>query len=395
MHDSSRPTDSQLQPTAWELAGRTDPPAPFPQPAVATEPTAFRNRTPGRASAIRAGIVLGSALVLAVGTAVVMGASPSAPAASPGTGAQPSAAPSVAPNHEGNGKRGAFGGFGPFGLFPFGIGPGSGAGPTVPGFGNGPSARFGGVGFGHVTVTAISGNDISLKTDDGWTRTITVTADTKVTKGGQAATLADVKVGDPVRFAEQKNADGTWTITALAVILPQTAGTVTAVGPDSITITGRDGTSQTIHTNAGTTYHRGDAGGSRSDVKVGSTVVATGERGSDGSLTATSVTVLPARVVGTVSAVSGDRVTITRRDGTTLTVHVSSATTIRVPGVAQPTISDVEPGMPIVVEGSQRPDGSLDATAIRAGGRGPAGPHDKNGPGAAPNASASPSATTG
>src|SRR5262249_43928149 len=159
--------------------------------------------------------------------------------------------------------------------------------------------------------------------------------------------LADVKVGDMVRFAEKKNDDGTWTITALAVVLPQTAGTVTAVGGDTITITGKDGTSQTIHTTNATTYHRGNAGGSRSDVTVGSIIVATGERGSDGSLTATNVTILPARAFGTVASVSGDTITVTRPDGTKMTIHVSSNTTIRVAGVDQAGIGDVKPGMAI------------------------------------------------
>src|SRR5262249_19847206 len=246
------------------------------------------------------------------------------------------------------------------------------------------------------TVTAISGHDLSLKTADGWTRTITVTADTKITKGGQPATLADVKVGDTVRFAEKKNNDGTWTITALAVVLPQSAGTVTAVGSDSITTTGKDGTSQTIRTTNATTYHRGDADGSRSDVTVGSIIVATGERGSDGSLTATSVFVLPARVAGTVASVSGDTITVTRRDGTTMTIHVASDTRIRVAGVDQATIADVKPGMAIAVARSRRADGSLDATAVRAGQPGNLRGPDKP-PTAGPNAkpSPSPSSTAG
>jgi hypothetical protein len=407
MHDSSRPTDTSPAPTAWELAGRpaamTSPLRSVARSTPPTEPAAaFGGRTPGRGSAVRAGIVLGSALVLAVGTAVVMGASPGSPAPSNQGGASPSAAPSAAPNRDGNGRRGPsangpFGGFGPFGLLPVPFGAGPGNGSSIPGFGRGPGrfGHFGGIGFGEITVTAISGDELSLKTADGWTRTITVTQDTKITKGGQPATLADVKVGDTVRFAETKNDDGTWTITALAVVLAQTAGTVTAVGNDSITITGRDGTSQTIHTTEATTYHRGDVGGSRSDVTVGSIIVATGERGSDGSLTAASVIVIPARVVGTVASVSGDTITVTRPDGTTMTVHVAANTTIRVAGVDGAVIADVKAGMAIAAEGSQRSDGSLDATAIRARQPGGFRGHDAPKAGHDANPSPSPSSTTG
>jgi hypothetical protein len=414
MHDATRPSDPSPAPTApssWELATQPviAPAVHAVTPVPGSTPTGgagFGGRTPSRLPAIRAGIVLGCALVVAVGAAVVMGASPSSPDPSTQGGAGPSAAPSAGPNQGGNGKpdpfggrpfngKGPFGGLGPFSAilpFVFGTGP-----STVPGLGTGPGNgdRFGGIGFGRITVTAISGNQLTLGTDDGWARTITVTADTKITKGGQPATVDDVHVGDVVRFTEHKNDDGTWTITNLAVVLPQTAGTVTAVGSDTITITGRDGTSQTIHTTGTTSYHRGSSAANRSDVTVGSTIVAVGERGSDGSLTATTVTIVPARVIGTVSAVNGNTLTISRRDGTTLTVHVSSATTIAVAGVTNATISDVKPGMVVAVEGTQRSDGSLDASAVRGGQPGKVRDQAGNTPKTAPTPSGGAPGATG
>ena len=292
-------------------------PSPEPQPAEPTDTplnaagTAFQGRTPGRSSAIRAGVVVGSTLVIAVGAAVVLGASPASSASA--IGAQPSAAVSGAPgagrgpSQNGNGRGFGRGGFG---LPPFA------GGPSVPG-GFGPGGRFGpGAGplaggdrsagrFG-VKVTAVAGTSVSLATDDGWTRTITLSAQTTITRGGQPATVADVKVGDDIRFAERRNTDGTYTVTALAIVLPQTAGTVTAVGADTITITGRDGASQTIRTTGSTTYHLGQANGSRSDVKVGAMIAAVGERGSDGSFSASSVQIFVPRVVGSVTSVSSD-----------------------------------------------------------------------------------------
>ena len=38
-------------------------------------------------------------------------------------------------------------------------------------------------GFRGVTITSINGSDISLKTDDGWTRTIKVGPTTTITQG--------------------------------------------------------------------------------------------------------------------------------------------------------------------------------------------------------------------
>ena len=344
MHDETQPIDPI-------------PPAPAPSSTAS-----FQGRTPGRGAAIRAGIVVGCALVVAIGTAVVMGASP-APSVS-SNGAQPSAAagdpstgkPDRVRDHAAKGDR------------------------------------LGGRAFGRITITAISGSSVSLATEDGWTRTITVTAEASITKGGEKAALADLKVGDIVRLGQKRNDDGTWTVTALAVVLPQTAGKVTAVGADTITITGRDGAAQTIHTTGSTTYHRGKATGTRADVVVGSGIVAVGERGSDGSLTATSVRVILPRVAGTVTAVTADSITLKLRDGSTVTVHVGSGTTIGVAGVESAKIADVKTGMIAVVEGSRRADGSLDAAALRAG-QGGKGFKDRIGPKAAPDASTAPGST--
>ena len=87
----------------------------------------------------------------------------------------------------------------------------------------------GAMGFRDITVTAIDGSNVSLKTEDGWTRTITVTSDTTITKGGQTIALSDVQVGDEIRFAQTRNADGTFTITQIHVVMPTIGGQVTAV----------------------------------------------------------------------------------------------------------------------------------------------------------------------
>lgn len=385
---AARPGDPFGPSPVDPFGGATSPWGTDPAATLPAGTAAFTGRTPRKGAAIRAGIVIGSALLVAIGTAVAMGASPT-PSGSAG-GAQP---PTVPRAGNGNtvGPFGPFGGFGPFGRF------GPGGGPALGGPGNagplaGPGLR-GDRGFGQITVTAISGTSVSLKTDDGWTRTITVPAAATITKGGQPATFADLAVGDAVRFAEKRNDDGTFTISAVAIVLPQTAGTVTAVGSDTITIKGGDGSARTIHTNASTTYHRGQAAGNRSDVTVGSMIVAVGSLGSDGSLTATSIAIRLPEVLGTVGTVGTDTVTITRRDGTSLTVHVGSGVTIRIAGVASPKLSDVKTGMVVVVQGSQRADGSLDATAIQAGkfGRG----HDKVDRPKGPAASANPGNSQG
>lgn len=149
---------------------------------------------------------------------------------------------------------------------------------------------LGGHGFGGITITAISGSNISLKTVDGWTRTIAITSDTTLTKGTATIALSDLKVGDEVRFAQTRQTDGSFTITKLAVVLPHAGGTVTAVSGSSITVTQRDGSTATIKVTSSTTYDvSGTTGKALSDVKVGMLVGAVGTRNSDGSLTASAV----------------------------------------------------------------------------------------------------------
>ena len=365
----SSPTDSTAS-----LTPADDGPAALP-PTSATGTTSFAGRTPRKSESLRAGVIVGTGLVVALGAAVAMGASPAASGAP-----SASAATTVPAAGSGSDLHG---------------GPGFMPGGPGADFGRGGPGKGDGRGFGQISVTAISGSSVSLATDDGWTRTITTTSATTITRGGVAAALADLAVGDEIHFHQTRNADGTYTITAIEIVLPHAAGTVTAVGADTITITLRDGTSQTITTTETTTYRTGKAAGTRADVKVGTVIVAIGEKGSDGSLTASSVDVRLPHARGTVTGTTADTITITGRDGTTVTIHVSSGTTFQVPGVAAATLADVKAGMAIGVAGTQRADGSIDATEVHAGNFGGRGHGGSDPDGAGPDASSAPDASTG
>jgi hypothetical protein len=162
----------------------------------------------------------------------------------------------------------AFGHFGPFDGLPFG-------------------GRLDHFGFGGIAISAVDGEQVSLATVDGWTRTITVTADTDITKGGEDAALADLEVGDQVRFRQTRNDDGTFSIAALAVVLPRIAGEVTAVDGSTITIDLRDGSTGMINIGPDTELRvAGEDGADASDIEVGMMIIAAGERNADGSIDA-------------------------------------------------------------------------------------------------------------
>lgn len=160
---------------------------------------------------------------------------------------------------------------------------------SLNGFGGGPGERGFGHGFGGITITAISGSDLSLATADGWTRTITVDSGTTYSKSGDTITLGDIAVGDEIAFRQTHETDGSWTIDSVAVIPPHAGGQVTAVNGATITVDQKDGTSVTISVTADTTYQVNGAAASLADIKVGMFLVAEGTENAASSLTATDV----------------------------------------------------------------------------------------------------------
>jgi hypothetical protein len=233
-----------------------------------TEPeTTFTERLPRRNPRAIAALI-GAGLVLVVGAAVTMGATPSAsPDASGSTASPPASTDPAAPNEElRDGRPGPFGGFGRFG------GPGHIA------------------GLGGPSIAAINGASVRLETEDGWTRTITITDDTTLSRGDETIELADLEAGDRVALRQTRNDDGSFTVTELHVLLPTIGGTVSAVTDDSITVAGRDGSTQTIHVDGDTTFDvAGDEDATIDDVEVGMRIVAVGEARADGSLDASAV----------------------------------------------------------------------------------------------------------
>jgi hypothetical protein len=235
------------------------------------------------------------------------------------------------------------------------------------GRGNGRSKGFGTV-RGRITIRAISGPQISLATEDGWTRTIAVTSATVITKGGQPIAIGDLHVGDQVRFSQTRNADGTFTITAIAVPVPMVGGDVTAVDATTITVKGKAGVTRIITVNDATVYQIGKAPGSKADVKVGTHVNAQGTTNGD-TFTAITVRVSLPSVAGEVSAKTADSITIKSRDGSTTVVHVTDKTTFEIRGKDGASLADIAVGDRVGAEGVLRADGSMDAAAVEGGPR--------------------------
>jgi hypothetical protein len=328
---TSNETDPAVAP---RQATASDPATPPPATTPATTPGAAFNGTTAAPNKRRVGLVLGAGATLAI-----VAAATSMAADAPGRDAVRGGA-----NLALGGNDPALGDAGELG-----------------------QGRFGRHGFAEITITAISGNAVTLGTPDGWSRTITISDTVDLTKGGQDIALSDLKVGDQIRFSQTRNADGSYTVTAVAVVVPTVQGTASAITSTGFKVTTRDGSVWTVTVNGSTTYTYGQGTGTLADVKDGQAVRVQGTTTADNQITALNVRVAGDRAIGTVTAKTADTITIRQRDGSSLTIHVDADTTYRVAGVDNADLSDITVDMGIGVSGRARADGSIDADAVAAG----------------------------
>ena len=244
------------------------------------------------------------------------------------------------------------------------------AGAAVPSAGaRAPELKESRVGsFGKITIASINGTKIGLKTADGWSRTIDVTADTKIFLGSLAGKLSDLAVGNQVRLHQKRNADGSYSIVSLTVPAAKASGEVTAVSGNTVTIKRRDGTTATVTLDGSTVIKQGDATATKADVKVGSKISAEGKPGSNDAFTATKVRISLSTVSGDVTAKTSDTITVKQRDGSSVVIHVGASTRYRAPGIkgTTATLANVAIGNRLTATGVKRSDGSLDAVAVQA-----------------------------
>ena len=241
---------------------------------------------------------------------------------------------------------------------------GAAAAPDVPGM------MGGGGTFASISITAIDGTKLSLSTADGWTRTVDATGAT-ITNAGQTVAVSTLKVGDSIVFDQSRQSDGTFKITAIQVVLPHADGTVKSVSATSVTLTQRDGTDKVVTLTGSTTYQlfglaSKPAASTATALTVGAQVDAQGTTASDGSFTASLVTIRAAEAGGTVTAKSGTSITVTTRGGTPLTIEVDSSTTYLVAGTTAPTLSNIAVGSIVIAEGTRNTAGTFSATTVRA-----------------------------
>ncbi len=237
---------------------------------------------------------------------------------------------------------------------------------------------------GEFTVTNVSGQTITAKDRTGASVTITTTSSTTFMNGTQTIHITDIKVGDEIAVRGARASNGNVTATAVMVRQPDAGGKVSNVNGSSFTVTGPNNQTQTIQTTSTTKFMVGRTAGSLADVKAGEMVRATGTLNSDGSLTATTVNIATPHVMGKVTAINGNTLTLSTFNNGTTTVQVTSATTyFNVQTKAAAKQTDIKVGDRVMVEaalGSSAPYTATAVVIVPAGFTGPAGGPGFGGP---------------
>jgi exosome complex RNA-binding protein Csl4 len=146
-------------------------------------------------------------------------------------------------------------------------------------------------------------------------------------------------------------------------------GKVIAIEGDTIVVENFWGTFDVL-TDEETVFRvRGIENPTIKDVNVGDIVAGRIEKGEDGTFLAKLVAVIPPgaikrRGLGKVTAVGKDSITIKRRNGESVTVHVNDETLFRIRGVENPGLEDIQVGDIVAGKALKQEDDTLLAKLI-------------------------------
>lgn len=170
----------------------------------------------------------------------------------------------------------------------------------------------------HGVVTAVSGNNLTIKDEQGQVYTVETGPNTHFRKDREESKISDIHVGDTIVAAGNLD-DQAKTVGAVFVVVltPEqaqrmaqmraefgktwTAGKVTAINNLTLTVERPDKVSQTITVDENTTFRKGGRGTAEDitfpDIQVGNMISARGAL-QNGTFLATAIVVMPPRQPG-------------------------------------------------------------------------------------------------
>ena len=147
-------------------------------------------------------------------------------------------------------------------------------------------------------VTKVGTTSFTVQDRAGTSHVVNVSATTTYHLGmQQTGSLNDIKVGRAVAATGTKNSDGSLTATDVAVQTPKTAGQITEISGNMVTVKDFRGTSTTVNVTNATTYTDASTKSTIAlkDLKVGDTILADGTADSTATaFTAAGIVRIPA-----------------------------------------------------------------------------------------------------
>jgi hypothetical protein len=251
------------------------------------------------------------------------------------------------------------------------------AGTPTPGtHEGGPGWGKGGPGLrgerGPLTVASVSGSTITATLPNGTSVTIHTNSNTTYGRASVSVSASAIAKGDTIAVKGQRNSDGSITASHIEIVLPQVAGTVTAISGSTLTLKSERGSATYIvHIPSSAIIQRAGQTASLSDIHVGDTIAAIGTRNSDKSLNAERVEIVLPHAGGQITKISGADITVKDPFGGMLVIHTNASTkfvtlTKGANGPVQSTITlgSLKVGDFIAAEGTKNSDGSLTALTV-------------------------------
>ncbi len=229
------------------------------------------------------------------------------------------------------------------------------------------------------TIAAVDPSSLTLNLKDGSSQVFVLTPDTRVNIPGlgHKATVADLKVGDNVSVHASRGETGALLASMIDVEMPKPEqkhydGIVTAYLPGvSLSIQDKEGASFSFLITSETRIMLGPKD-NPGELAVGASVsVDALQDAASGSLTAIIIVVHPKEPKepenyhGTIASVNASSLTLTLKDGSTLTFAMNADTKVRIPDLGHnATIADLKVGDVVTVRASQDNTGALVALEI-------------------------------
>jgi hypothetical protein len=213
-------------------------------------------------------------------------------------------------------------------------------------------------------VVSVTSTTLSVRSTNDVTRSYTLNSSTRYLEGSTTTNSQVLLTGERVHVV---TSPGSTTAKAVRVLEPRVVGIIVGISGNTVTTIGHSGLERVIDTSGSTSYHEGRSLVSQGTLKLGELITARGKPSSSQTiLDATNIVIHLPHYAGTVTAISGDTLTMKLRDGVVATINVTGTTTYR-DGRTASSLSAIKDGSFVVAKGLVTGTNTMTATGLQLG----------------------------